>query len=97
MAEVFINYRTGDGDEAAEFLASRLSDRFGKEHIFKASHSIQPGESFPKALIDAAQKSNVLLAVMGPDWGAAPSCVRKPTGCGRRSSRPRHAVPGWSR
>lgn len=72
MAEVFINYRTGDGDEAAEFLASRLSDRFGKEHVFKASRSIQPGESFPMALIDAAQRSNVLLAVMGPDWGAAP-------------------------
>jgi hypothetical protein len=72
VAEVFINYRTGDGDEAAEFLASRLSDRFGKEHVFKASHSIQPGESFPKALIDAARKSDVLLAVMGPDWGAAP-------------------------
>ena len=72
MAEVFINYRTGDGDEAAEFLASRLSDRFGKEHVFKASHSIQPGELFPKTLIHAAQKSNVLLAVMGPDWEAAP-------------------------
>lgn len=72
MAEVFINYRTGDGDEAAEFLAARLSDRFGKEHVFKASHSNQPGESFPKALIDAARKSDVLLAVMGPDWGAAP-------------------------
>lgn len=72
MAEVFINYRTGDGDEAAEFLAARLSDRFGKEHVFKASHSIRPGESFPKALIDAARKSDVLLAVMGPDWGASP-------------------------
>jgi hypothetical protein len=72
VAEVFINYRTGDGDEAAEFLASHLSDRFGKEHVFKASHSIQPGELFPKALIDAAKKSYVLLAVMGPDWGAAP-------------------------
>ena len=72
MAEVFINYRTGDGDEAAEFLAARLSDRFGKEHVFKASHSIQPGESFPTALLHAAQKSNVLLAIMGPDWEAAP-------------------------
>jgi len=27
---------------------------------------------FPKALIDAARKSHVLLAVMGPDWEAAP-------------------------
>jgi hypothetical protein len=72
VAEIFINYRTGDGDEAAEFLATRLSDRFGKEHVFKASHSIQPGESFPTALLHAAQKSNVLLAIMGPDWEAAP-------------------------
>jgi hypothetical protein len=72
VAEVFINYRTGDGDEAAEFIASRLSDRFGKEHVFKASRSIQPGELFSKALIGAAQNSNVLLAVMGPDWEAAP-------------------------
>jgi TIR domain len=72
VAEVFINYRTGDGDEAAEFLAGRLSDRFGKEHIFKASHSIRPGESFPSALIDAVRKSTVMLAIMGPDWGAAP-------------------------
>jgi hypothetical protein len=72
VAEVFINYRTGDGDEAAEFLASGLSDRFGKEHVFKASRSIRPGESFPKALVEAARKSDVLLAVMGPDWGTAP-------------------------
>ncbi len=72
MAEVFINYRTGDGDEAAELLASGLSDRFGEEHVFKASRSIRPGESFPDALFEAAQKSNVLLAVMGPDWEAAP-------------------------
>jgi hypothetical protein len=72
VAEVFINYRTGDGDEAAELIAARLSERFGKEHIFKASHSIQPGEMYPQVLSDAARKSDVLLAVMGPDWGAAP-------------------------
>jgi hypothetical protein len=71
VAEVFINYRTGDGDEAAELLAARLSDRFGPGRVFKASRSIQPGELFPKVLIDAAKTSAVLLAVMGPGWGAA--------------------------
>jgi hypothetical protein len=34
--------------------------------------SVRSGESFPEVLIHAAQKSQVLLAVMGPDWGAAP-------------------------
>jgi hypothetical protein len=72
MAEVFINYRTGDGEEAAELIATRLSERFGKEHVFKASHSIQPGELYPQALSDAARRSEVLLAVMGPDWARAP-------------------------
>jgi len=72
VAEVFINYRTGDGDETAELLAARLSDASARNTSSRPPHSIQPGESFPKALIDAAQKSDVLLAVMGPDWGAAP-------------------------
>lgn len=72
MAEIFINYRTGDGDEvAAELITSSLSDRFGKEHVFKASHSLQPGDLFPQRLIDAARKSEVLLAVIGPEWALA--------------------------
>lgn len=72
MAEVFINYRTGDGDEAAEHIASSLSERFGEEHVFKAARSLEPGELFGQALIDAAQKSTVLLAVMGQEWASAP-------------------------
>jgi hypothetical protein len=71
VAEVFINYRTGDGDEAAELVTSSLSDRFGEEHVFKASHSLQPGELFPQRLIEAARRSEVLLAVMGPEWPLA--------------------------
>jgi hypothetical protein len=72
VAEIFINYRTGDGDEvAAELITSSLSDRFGKEHVFKASHSLQPGDLFPQRLIDAARKSEVLLAVIGPEWALA--------------------------
>ena len=72
MAEVFVNYRTRDGDEAAEHITAYLSNRFGEEHVFKASHSIQPGELYPQALIGAAQQCDVLLSVMGPHWGAAP-------------------------
>jgi hypothetical protein len=72
MAEVFINYRTGDGDEAAELIASQLSERFGKEHVFKASHSLEPGGTYTQGLLDAATKCDVLLAIMGPDWDTAP-------------------------
>jgi len=72
VAEVFINYRTGDGDEAAELINAYLSERFGQEHVFKASHSLRPGELFAKELVDAARKSEALLAVIGPEWDAAP-------------------------
>jgi hypothetical protein len=72
MKEVFINYRTGDGDEAAALIEQYLSQRFGEEHIFKASRSIQPGEAYAPALVSAARHSLVLLAVMGPDWMGAP-------------------------
>jgi TIR domain len=75
MAEVFINYRTGDGDEAAEHLAARLSDRFGKEHVFKASHSMPAGSDFTEELIDAARRCEVLLAIMGSRWEADPKLL----------------------
>jgi hypothetical protein len=68
MPEVFINYRTGDGDEAAALIGERLSDRFGAELVFRASRSIRPGEAFPEELLQAVRCSPVLLAVMGPDW-----------------------------
>lgn len=68
MQGVFINYRTGDGDEAAALLEHRLSDRFGKERIFRATTSIPPGQPYPEKLINAVRNSAVLLAVIGPTW-----------------------------
>jgi hypothetical protein len=72
MHEVFINYRTGDGDEAAAMVEKRLSDRFGEEKIFRAARSIAPGDPFPEALLRAVRRSAVLLAIMGPDWSHHP-------------------------
>jgi hypothetical protein len=72
MHEVFINYRTGDGDEAATLIERTLSGRFGTERIFRAAKSISPGEPYPEALLSAARCSTILLAVMGPDWSRFP-------------------------
>jgi hypothetical protein len=68
MYEVFINYRTGDGDEAAVLLESKLSARFGEGRFFRAATSIPPGELYPQRLLNAVRRSEVLLAVMSPDW-----------------------------
>lgn len=68
MSEIFINYRTGDGEKTAALLRQGLSHRFGPGHAFHASQSIIPGESWPERLLTAVRRSSVLLAVIGPDW-----------------------------
>jgi hypothetical protein len=72
MPDVFINYRTGDGDEAASLVEAYLSNRFGRERIFRAARSISPGDDFGRELLDAARSSSVLLAIMGPQWAQYP-------------------------
>ncbi|MBO2457269.1 toll/interleukin-1 receptor domain-containing protein [Actinomadura violacea] len=72
MHEVFINYRTGDGDEAAFAIERELSRRFGDNAVFRASKSIPPGGNFPEELLRAVQNCSVLLAVIGPDWHTDP-------------------------
>jgi hypothetical protein len=68
MPEVFINYRTGDGEKTAALIDQELSRRFGPKHIFRASRSIAPGEAYPGTLLTALRRSSLLLAVVGPDW-----------------------------
>jgi TIR domain-containing protein len=72
MHKVFINYRTGDGGEAAALLENALSTRFGKDEIFRAAKSIPPGASYADRLLDAVRHSTVLIVVIGPDWPADP-------------------------
>ncbi|MEU9870128.1 toll/interleukin-1 receptor domain-containing protein [Actinomadura sp. NPDC048021] len=72
MHIVFVNYRTGDGDEAAALLERGLSDRFGREKIFRATTSISPGRSYPEELLNAVRHCTVLLAVIGPGWARDP-------------------------
>ncbi|MEU8707505.1 toll/interleukin-1 receptor domain-containing protein [Streptomyces sp. NPDC048565] len=68
MADVFINYRTGDGEKTAALIDQELSRRFGRDRIFRASKSVLPGEAYPQALLTGLRDSTVLLAVIGPDW-----------------------------
>jgi hypothetical protein len=68
MPEVFLNYRTGDGEAAAALTDSLLSSRFGADKIFFAHRSLEPGTRFPAALIDEVLRSRVVLAFMGQNW-----------------------------
>ncbi|MFD8309395.1 toll/interleukin-1 receptor domain-containing protein [Streptomyces sp. NPDC059690] len=68
MPEIFINYRTNDGEQAATTLDNALRARFGDEHVYRASRSIAPGDKFDDHLLGNARSSSVLLALIGDRW-----------------------------
>ncbi|MBT2419823.1 toll/interleukin-1 receptor domain-containing protein [Streptomyces sp. ISL-22] len=68
MPDVFINYRSGDGDQAAATIEGALSTRFGTDRIYRASKSIPPGAPFDAHLIHGVRRSGALLALIGPGW-----------------------------
>ncbi|REK87116.1 toll/interleukin-1 receptor domain-containing protein [Streptomyces inhibens] len=68
MAGVFINYRTGDGAEAAVLLDEELKDIFGPENVFRDRRTMQPGVHFPPDLRRHLESCGVLLVLIGPNW-----------------------------
>jgi hypothetical protein len=68
MTDIFINYRTGDGNEIAALIDHELVNRFGRDRTFRASRSIVPGDAFPDALLTNVRRSALVLVVIGADW-----------------------------
>ncbi|WP_327394887.1 TIR domain-containing protein [Streptomyces phaeochromogenes] len=77
MPDVFINYRTGDSEQAAATIEGALSTRFGTDRIYRASKSIPPGALFDENLIHNVRRSGVLLALIGPAWLDHPALGRE--------------------
>ncbi|MFI1303107.1 toll/interleukin-1 receptor domain-containing protein [Streptomyces sioyaensis] len=68
MAGVFINYRTGDGAEAAVLLDEQLKGVFGPENVFRDRRGTAPGEHFPPHLWRTLESCTVLLVLIGRSW-----------------------------
>ncbi|RBM18549.1 toll/interleukin-1 receptor domain-containing protein [Streptomyces sp. PT12] len=79
MPEVFINYRTIDGKEAAYTFYNELTRRFGEGKIFLAAPSIEAGADYSDALHKGVRRSSVLLALIGDRWLDAPDKDRPET------------------
>lgn len=71
MHEIFVNYRTKGGKEVAYSCDRVLSARFGPDSVFLARKSIEPGDN-TDALVRAARRSHVLLALVDEEWIDAP-------------------------
>jgi len=63
MADVFINYRTDDGD-----AASRLEDWLKKEFDVFIDTGLRAGDDIESAIMESLAEARVVLAVIGKQW-----------------------------
>jgi hypothetical protein len=68
MPGIFICYRRSDAAGYAGRLASDLKARLPGHTIFQDIESIYPGIDFHEAVSNALEETDVLLAIIGPNW-----------------------------
>jgi hypothetical protein len=69
MGGIFISYRRQDAPGYAGRLYDSLAGHFGEGVIFMDIGAIRPGQDFTKRIDEALNSCDVLLAVIGPQWG----------------------------
>lgn len=68
MAGIFISYRRDDSAAFCGRMYDRLTERFGKEAVFKDVDSIPPGVEFAGYIQSVLRQCAVQLVVIGPHW-----------------------------
>lgn len=68
MARIFVCYRREDSPGHTGRLYDHLISYFGQETVFRDIEAIEPGADFVQAVEAAIGSSDVLLAVIGPQW-----------------------------
>ena len=68
MTTVFISYRRDDASANAGRLCDWLKRQFGARNVFLDTESIAPGDTFPSVIGDRLERTDVLVAVIGPHW-----------------------------
>jgi hypothetical protein len=68
MVSVFTSYRRNDSQGSSGRLYDRLISILDKENVFMDIDNISPGDDFEQELLDALNRSTVMLVVIGPRW-----------------------------
>src|ERR1700726_4528274 len=72
MPKIAISYRRADSEAMTGRIFDRLIAHYGKEAIFRDIDDIPPGIDFRVHINQTLLKTNILLAIVGPQWlGAA--------------------------
>ncbi len=68
MPKISISYRRADSEAMTGRIFDRLIAHYGKEVIFRDIDDIPPGIDFRVHINETLLKTNILLAVIGPEW-----------------------------
>jgi hypothetical protein len=66
--QAFISYRRSDSKAIARLIGEDLRARYGSESVFQDVTEIRPGAEFPEDIREALERSDIFLALIGPDW-----------------------------
>ena len=65
---IFISYRREDSVGHAGRIFDRLAEQLGRDQVCRDIDSLPPGEDFVLAIKQIVERSDVLLALIGPRW-----------------------------
>jgi hypothetical protein len=65
---IAISYRREDSLPIAGRLYDRLQAKFGKKNVFMDFDSIPPGVDFRERIKETIEKSDLVIALIGPHW-----------------------------
>jgi len=68
MATILISYRRSDSKGISGRIFDKLSEHFGAESLFMDVDNIPFGIDFREHIADILARSDILIAVVGPDW-----------------------------
>jgi TIR domain len=71
QASIFLSYRRADTKAIIGRIGERLEQRFGKSAVFLDFESIRAGHNFREYLEATLLQSDIVLAVIGPNWHAS--------------------------
>jgi hypothetical protein len=68
VSRIFITYRRDDTSSQAGRVYDWLGEHYGREVVFKDIDSIDPGRPWRQAIDTAVRSSDVVIALIGPQW-----------------------------
>lgn len=68
MRRIFLSYRIKDSVHATAAISSLLVRHYGPDNVFRDRDSLPLGAVYPRRIRRELERSDVVLAVIGPSW-----------------------------